>query len=222
MNPVLSRKLLSRRGVETELTIPEWHPANRTIVQALARRPFHNDEWRPEHWPAIEQAYRTVRREFIGFVIDEHGRMAGHEHNALFQVDYYKYLSSWAALCGMDSCALLYIDSLATVLRAVDATCRVCGTNCQAHLCRHSRHWRSRSTEWLDNRLAHYHRDKAHILLGLDEDDAEAQYQTFLDLLPTLSAADKRKYRAAFELRRERIRARRSDGPANTEQGVAQ
>ncbi|MBD3239478.1 MAG: hypothetical protein GF331_02760 [Chitinivibrionales bacterium] len=211
MNPALSHKLLTKKGTETELLVPEWHPANRTIVRALLHRPFHDSDWNAGHWPAIERAYQQVRREFIGFAVDERGQVVRHALNALSQTEYFYYLSSWAAMCGMDSCALLYVDSLATVLRAIEATCRNCGSNCQARMCLHMGYRFGRSADWLDNRLAYYHLKKAHILLSVAEDDAEEEYETFVELLPKMSAAHKRKFRAAFELHHDRIRARQDD-----------
>jgi len=126
MNPYLSEKLIAKKGMQTALVMPEWHPANRTIVRALRSRPFSIEGWTPAHWPAIEAAYREVRTTYLPFGVAGDGRLSGHEFNEMYQPDYYYFLANWAALCGVDSCAMGYIDSMATVLRAMRRTCAAC------------------------------------------------------------------------------------------------
>jgi hypothetical protein len=207
MNPRLSDKLLVKKGLETVVQVPDWHPGNQVLIRALKQRPFRASEWKQEHWPDIEHAYRTVRQEYCGFRVDERGRLTGHDEDELYEPDYYAFVATWAAQCGMDSCALMYIDSMAVVLEAMKNTCLDCGTSCQAHVCWYTGFHDWRIERWFDHRLAYYHLDKAHLLVSAGSmEEAEAEFDAFLKLERNMSVTDKQRYRAAFDYYRARSR----------------
>lgn len=204
MNPVLSPKTVFRRGVELETNVPEWHPANQVIIRAMRDRPFAGAGWDSANWNRIHAAYRTVRQQYVGFRIDSRGRMVDFADNELVQPDYFSYLSSWAMLCGEDSLALQYLDSVRVTLDGVRNTCLDCGANCQAHVCWYAGTQSREVERWYRTHIALYSLEKAHLLLRAGEfAQAEDAFRTFESLRSAMSLADKRRHRAAFEYYRD-------------------
>jgi hypothetical protein len=202
MNPYLSDKLITKQGMQTTITMPDWHPANQIVVRALRSRPFSVEGWTAEQWPAIEAAYREARAQYLPFRVDSAERLSNHEQNELYQPDYYYFLAGWASLCGLDSCAMSYIDSMATVLRAIRRTCVECAPHCATHLCRYTGSSEWRIDEWLDRRLAMYHFERATLNARFGRTSEAARDFAEFDKLwgDDLRSTDKRKYRASLEL----------------------
>ena len=127
---------------------PVIHRGNRTIMAALAERPFREDQWISALWPPIKQVYDYMRNTNNRWRIAENGEVAGYERDAFHEGNLMLYLSSWASLCGMPREALLYLDSLDLLADAIHKTCSGAEDIANTRICTMCAHDTSQVADW--------------------------------------------------------------------------
>lgn len=135
MNPSIHDKLVEKVGKERVYTEPEFHRGNVTIMTALANRPFGDTIWSGDLWKNIRRAYNQTRREYCSFSITASGEIANHTYDEFIEAHIFGYLSSWAQMCGRESLAIRYLDTLDLYYQAVNRTCKRQGVAGNQKIC---------------------------------------------------------------------------------------
>jgi hypothetical protein len=203
MLPWMSNTLIDTKGKGVNITIPDFHPANAAIVNTCIGRSFDIHPRDTSFWSKIHSAYRSLRNVYCTVNIEK-GKLRALKTVDFLPHDYYRFCAEWASLCGHDSTAFVYADSIRIAADAWKAMCEEGGANCQSSFCRRTGCSKAAISLVYQSRIAGYH----YVLAGLHLRNGSVAtamrgLDEFLELYPEMKVDVKNKFRNGFALRGE-------------------
>ncbi len=185
--------------------LPMFHPGNCRIMEVIGNSPARRLEWNAAIWDTVLVTYAKIVRRYGFWKTGPKDYLVNCELNDFYQFDPYKRLSDWAAICGLDSSAALYLDSMQLVAERIVRKCQF-DANRPGLICEHyrvvRRYFSQPEQDWLSAfyATAQWHRCLLHLCLG-HEEKARVEFDEFIKS-SMRAGPEEARFRQSFAIRK--------------------